>query len=207
MVRVAIIDDEELVCSYLRRMLSTPASGITVVGQAHDVAEAQDLVARSDPAVVLLDVRLGRQDGLSLLPLSGDRPGVLVLSGYPDDVSVLQALRDGALGFVTKSIAPARLAAAVHLVAEGHRVLGPGLPGLDRGRHEDRQERARVEAQLSGRERDVLRRLGAGRSNLEIAAELELSEGTVKGHVSAVMVKLGCDSRLQAGLLAQRVGL
>lgn len=207
MVRVAIVDDEELVCSYLRRMLSAPAAGMTVVGHAYDVAEAQDLIRRSDPDVVLLDVRLGRQDGLGLLPLPGDRPRVLVLSGYPDDVSVLQALRDGAMGFVTKSIAPERLASAVHLVAEGHRVLGPGLPGMDGVAPADRQERSRLEELLTGRELDVLRRLGAGRSNLEIAVELELSEGTIKGHVSAVMIKLGCGSRLQAGLLAQRIGL
>lgn len=210
MIRVAIVDDEALVCTYLRRMLGGAGSGITVVGHAHDLAEAEDLIARTRPEVVLLDVRLGRQDGLRLLTAprrSQGSPRVLVLTGYPDDMSVLRALREGAAGFVTKSIAPVGLVSAVRLVAEGHQVLGPGLPGTESAPGADRQERARIEGLLTGRELDVLRRLGAGRSNGEIAEDLGLSEGTVKGHVSALLIKVACDSRLQAGLLAQRLGL
>lgn len=210
MVRVAIVDDEELVCTYLRRMLGADGSGVEVVGHAHDLTEAQDLIGRTEPEVVLLDVRLGRGDGLHLLTAprtGGHRPRFLVLTGYPDDVSVLHALRNGATGFVTKSIAPAHLVSAVQLVADGHRVLGPGLPGMSEGAETDAQERGRVEGLLTGREREVLRRLGSGQSNAEIAADLRLTEGTVKGHVSAVMLKVGCDSRLQAGLLAARIGL
>ncbi len=211
MIRVGIVDDEELVCRYLRRMLAGAGSGIEVVGHALEVAEAQALIARTAPDVVLLDVRLGRQDGLRLLTSTSagvPAPRFLVLTGYPDDVSVLQALRDGATGFITKSIAPARLVSAIHLVADGHRVLGPGLPGLDpRSDEEGEQQRARVQGLLTDRELHVLRRLGAGQSNSEIATDLELTEGTVKGHVSALMVKLDCASRLQAGLLAQRLSL
>lgn len=209
MIRVAIVDDEELACTYLRRMLGAPGSGVEVAGHAYDLHEGHVLVERTCPQVVLLDVRLGRDRGLDLLATDLDvqpAPRILVLTGYPDDVSVLQALRMGAAGFVTKSIAPAHLISAVRLVAAGHQVLGPGLrQALDPP--DPSAERTRVTGALSSRELDVLRRLGVGRSNGEIARDLDLSEGTVKGHVSAVMVKLGCDSRLQAGLLAQRTGV
>lgn len=205
MISVAIVDDE-LACTYLRRMLSSPSSGVEVVGHAHELDEAADLITRADPDVVLLDLRLGRELGLDMLSGRGpdSRPRVLVLTGFPDDGSVLRALSLGASGFVTKSIAPADLIAAIRLVAAGHRVLGPGLPSGGPASDHD-AERDRIAALLTVRELEVLRRLGTGMSNGDISGDLGLSEGTIKGQVSSVMVKLGCESRLQAGLLAQRL--
>lgn len=206
MITVAIVDDDELACTYLRRMLGSSSSGVQVVGHAHDLDEARRLIDRTTPDVILLDLRLGREHGLELLGAGreSEPPRVLVLTGFPDDGSVLRALSLGACGFVTKSIAPAHLLSAIRLVATGHRVLGPGLPsgGVQTGQEE---ERDRIAALLTVRELEVLRRLGAGLSNGDIAAALTLSEGTVKGHVSSLMLKLGCESRLQAGLLAQRL--
>ncbi len=218
MIQVAIVDDDPLVCTYLRQMLSATASGVQVTGHAHDLAEGANLIQRTTPDVVLLDRRLGHQDGLDLLRRDGQAaPAVLVLTGYPDDVSVLRALRHGAAGFLTKSTAPRDLIAAIRLVASGHRVLGNGLPGFadsPAGAAEhteqaqaEQSERAWIRGLLTAREVEVLARLGSGMSNADISADLGVGEGTVKGHVSSLLVKLGYESRLQAGLLAQRTGL
>lgn len=207
MIRVAIVDDEELVCTYLRRMLHAPGSGVEVVGHAHDVREARDLLARTAPQVVLLDIRLDRADGLVLLEdAHQETPSFLVLTGYPDDHAVLRALRSGATGFLTKSTSPREIVSAIHLVAAGHRVVGSGLPGLGEDEGATAGASHRLHETLTTREAEVLRRLGTGWSNADIAKDLGLSEGTVKGHVSSLMAKLGCRNRLQAGLIAQRAG-
>lgn len=206
-IRVGLVDDEELVCHYLRRILGS-AGDIDVVGHALDGAEAVDLVRASQPDVLLMDVRMPKTGGLLALEavrLTPQPPAVVMFTGYNDERAALRAMRAGAAGLVLKSTAPGDLVRVVRLAAAGHRVLGEGLAdifgGLDAGPPP-------IEPPgLTAREHDVLELLGEGLANAQIAQRAGLSQATVKGHVSALMVKLGCGSRLQLGLIAQRLRL
>ncbi len=215
MISVAVIDDEPQVCRHLATILGA-AADIEVVGAAHDAESGFALVRRTGPDVVLLDLRMPGRPGLEVLTdLTGTvaPPRVVVLTGYPDDRSVLAAMRAGAAGYLLKSTAPRDLIELVRAAATGHRVLSPRAAAVlvaaaDPGDAADaRRLRERLTATLTARELDVLRVLAAGASNAGIAAELGLAESTVKGYVSSVIAKLACDNRLQAGLLAQRAGL
>ncbi len=213
-ITVALIDDEPLVCRHLATILGS-APGLEVVGEVHDAEGGVDLVARLRPDVVLLDLRMPRRGGLDVLPALTalvDAPRVVVLTGYPDDHSVLAALRAGARGYLLKSTAPRDLIELVRVAAGGHHVLAPrATAGLLAAAGYDADEagrvRARIDAALTDREVDILRCLAGGASNARIATDLHLAESTVKGYVSTVIGKLGCENRLQAGLLAQRAGL
>lgn len=209
--RVLLVDDERLVCAHLRAVLE--AGGVEVAGEAYDGAEAVELAVRLRPDVVLLDLRMPGVDGLTaldrLVRLS-PAPRVVVLTTFDHDEHVLRALRSGATGFLLKTTEPADLVDLVRVAAEGHTVLSPAaaqrlVTATDARRAERDHARALV-GRLSEREAEVLAALGAGLSNAQISARLHVSEATVKGHVSRVMEKLGCENRTQAALLAQAVG-
>lgn len=212
-VRVVLVDDEPMVCAHLRTILTT-AHDIEVVAEAHDGAAGVDAVARRRPDVVLMDLRMPRVDGFAAIErIAGmaDAPAVVALTTFDADQNVLRALRAGAAGFLVKSTPPEDLINLVRVAADGHTVLSPAAARRLVAASADRQssrERARaLLADLTEREVEVLGGLGEGLSNAQIGTRLHLSEATVKGHVSRMLMKLGCANRTQAGLLAHEAGL
>ncbi|MDI5981333.1 response regulator [Amycolatopsis magusensis] len=213
MIRVVVVDDEPMVCAHLTTILSS-AADIEVAGSAGDGAEAVEAVIRHRPRVVLMDLRMPGVDGLTAIGRIAelpDPPAVVALTTFDADSYVIRALCAGAAGFLVKSTPPEDLISLVRVAADGHTVLSPEaarrLVAASAGDHR-RTERARERlTALSEREVQVLTCLGSGLSNADIARRLHLSEATVKSYVSRMLVKLDCDNRTQAGLLAHEAGL
>ncbi|HLS41428.1 MAG TPA: response regulator transcription factor [Ornithinicoccus sp.] len=216
MIRVALVDDQTLVRQGIRSLL-TLADDVEVVAEAGDGRAALDVVAQHRPDVVLLDLRMPVLDGIGTLrELAGAAhvPAVLVLTTFDDDEAVLAALRSGARGYLLKDVTLEGLLEAIRTVAAGKRLIQPAvtasllerlvagdLPGDDVVTTGPRPE------ELTSRELDVLRLMAAGWSNREIAGGLHLAEGTVKNHVSSVLLKLGVRDRTRAVLRALDLGL
>ena len=209
MIRVVLVDDERMVCAHLRTILT--AAGLEVVGEAYDGAEAVEAAVVRRPDVMLIDLRMPGVDGLTAIERIAALPApprMVALTTFDLDEYVLRALRAGAVGFLVKSTAPEDLVDLVRVAAAGHTVLSPMAAQRLVGNAGDRRRAARdICASLTDREREVLESLGAGWSNHQIGRRLQLSEATVKGHVSRLLVKLGCRNRTEAALLAQEAGL
>ncbi|HEX6685926.1 MAG TPA: response regulator transcription factor [Candidatus Limnocylindrales bacterium] len=214
MIRVVLVDDQQLMRSGLRMMLETQGD-IEVVGEAGDGDEGIDVVRRVRPDVVLMDIRMPGKDGLAATEelVSGPNPPkVVVLTTFGEEAYVHRALRAGAIGFLLKDTPPEELVMAVRRAAEGLAVLDPVITGsviahfTGHAAQASSESRERIKV-LTGRERDVLKCLGEGLSNAEIGERLGLSETTVKSHVSRVMEKLACANRTQAAILAYESGL
>ncbi|MFJ8386471.1 response regulator [Streptomyces sp. NPDC094438] len=213
MVRVVVVDDEPMVCGFLRTILGS-ADDIEVVAEAHDGAAGVQAVLRHRPDVVLMDLRMPGMDGIAAIERLGERsdaPPVVVLTTFDADQYVLRALRAGATGFLVKSTPPEELIGLVRVAAEGHTVLSPAAARRLIAASTDSlsaRDRARdLVRLLTEREVEVLAGLGEGLSNAQIAARLYLSEATVKGYVSRMLDKLECANRTQAGLLAHDAGV
>lgn len=214
-IRVVIVDDQKMVRSGFRMIIDSEPD-MAVVGEASDGAEAIDVVARTRPHVVLMDIQMPGMDGLvatrrlTTADQSDDPVRILMLTTFERDDYVLDALRGGASGFLLKNASPEDLVAAVRVVASGDALLSPTVT---RGIIERvAEQRARPDlsahlARLTDRESEVLGLLAAGRSNAEIAAELIVSEATVKTHVSRVLTKLHLRDRVQAVVFAYESGL
>jgi DNA-binding NarL/FixJ family response regulator len=214
-VRVVVVDDQSMVREGLRMILDAQ-DDIEVVGEAGDGRAALRLVAEHRPDVVLMDIRMPVMDGLEatarlLRPSSQLPPRILVLTTFGDDEYLYAALRAGASGFLLKDSPRAALLHAVRTVAQGSSLLDPALT---RRLIEDWVRRpppsVGVPEPLRGltpRELDVFTGLARGRSNGEIAADLVLSETTVKSHVAHVLAKLGLRDRIQAVVLGYECGL
>ncbi len=208
MIDVLLADDDPRVCRYLDEMLSTDTL-LRVLAHAHDGPTAVRRTADLRPDVVLLDLRMPGGDGLdAIAPITRYRSRVVVLTAYDTDRDVELAIRRGATGYVLKSTDHQGLLAVVRTAAAGHLVLsGPAarrVPGLAA---DSRDLADMIRHALTDRELAAVRRLAMGMSNQQIADELAISVPTVKGHVSSLVRKLGCDNRLQAGLLARDAGL
>ncbi len=207
-IRVLIVDDHPVVRQGLRTFLSS-RPGLDVVGEASDGDEAAAEAARVRPDVVLLDLVMPRGGGIDVirrLRAAGDRPRVIVLTSFAGDDQVVEAVRAGAAGYLLKDVPPADLEAAIRRVHEGGVLLDPSVVGSLMA------EVARADPvpgvdELTARERQVLSLLAQGRSNRELAAELYVSEKTVKTHVSSILAKLRLTDRTQAALFAVRHGL
>jgi DNA-binding NarL/FixJ family response regulator len=210
-ISVVVADDEPVVRAGLSAILDSQAD-ITVAGAAGDGEEAVEVCARLRPDVLL---RMPRRDGLWALAELGRRgllgPGrsrVLILTTFDLDEYVDDALAAGAAGFLLKNSSYEELAGAVRAAAAGHSALSPVVTRriveghLRARRRPDDGELARL-SDLTARERDVLRLVGEGLSNAEIAARLVVSLHTVKTHVSRMLMKTGCQSRAQAAVLAR----
>ncbi|QKW33165.1 response regulator transcription factor [Actinomadura sp. NAK00032] len=212
-IRVVVVDDEPMVCAHLRTILGA-ADDIEVVDEAYDGAAAVETVVRHRPDVVLMDLRMPGVDGLTAIRRLAEfrePPVTVALTTFDADEYVIKALRAGAAGFLLKSTPPGDLVNLVRVAADGHTVLSPvaaqRLLAGAAGRESDRARRTALFEQLTERELQVLACLGEGMSNAQIARRLHLTESTVKGYVSRMLVKLGCDNRTQAGLLAYEAGL
>ncbi|GIH77986.1 response regulator [Planobispora longispora] len=214
-ISVALVDDEAMIRVGLRMVLGIEPD-IEVVGEASDGAEALDLVARTRPDVVLIDVRMPRMDGLEAARrLVRDHPDskVIVLTTFDEDAHVAAALRAGVSGFLLKAAPPEHLVEAVRTVAAGGGLLDPAVTLRVIAAFAGQPDPARATGRaaeldtLTGRETDVLRLLAQGLTNTQIAARLHLGEATVKTHLSRVLMKLGLTTRVQAVVFAYESGL
>jgi DNA-binding NarL/FixJ family response regulator len=213
MIRILIADDQALVRGGLRMILDSQAD-LEVVGEAADGREALALAGELAPDLVLMDVRMPSLDGLDatrrLLGGSADAPKVVVLTTFDSDEYLYDAIRAGASGFLLKSAPPETLVQGVRAVMAGDALLDREITRrlLERFVHRAPPGRAAPEIEdLTPREREVLRLIGEGRSNAEIATDLFLSETTVKTHVNHILTKLRLRDRVQAVALAYRAGL
>jgi DNA-binding NarL/FixJ family response regulator len=213
MIRVVVVDDQPVVRSGIVRILG-PDDGFAVVAECGDGDEVASTVAEHRPDLVLMDVRMRRMDGVTAtrtLTGGGSGPPVLVLTTFDDDDALWGALDAGAAGFVLKDASAEDLIAAARAVAGGAAWLDPKvtprvLTAFRRNVRPRLAEAARVD-ELTGREHDVLRLMARGATNGEIAAELFVSEATVKTHVGAIFTKLGVRDRAAAIIFAFDHGL
>ena len=219
MIRVGLVEDQTLVRQGIRSLLEL-AGDIEIAGEASDGQEGLELIARERPDVVLLDLRMPEHDGMSVLaPLQsrGDRVPVLVLTTFDDDELVLQALRRGARGFLLKDVTLDQLVGAVRTIAAGGSLVQPALtdrllravtaPAGGPPGDPDGFGDLSAPQPLTARELEILRLLAGGYANREIADALHLAPGTVKNHVSNVLLKLGVRDRTRAVLPALHLGL
>ncbi|MFI9557247.1 response regulator [Nonomuraea endophytica] len=212
MIRVLVADDQALVRAGVRMLLQA-AGGMEVVGEAVDGAEAVRLAAQLTPDVILMDLRMPRVDGLEAarrILAAAPSARIVVLTTFAEDANVYAALRAGALGFLVKDDEPERMVDAVRRAAIGEQLLAPSVLRrvVERAlAAEDVRAEAAPAAHLTDRELDVLTLLGSGLSNNEIAELLHVGVTTVKTHVGAVTEKLGLRNRIQAAVVAHRMGL
>ena len=216
MTSILIVDDQPLQRMGFRMVLESEA-GCSVVGEAENGIEAVRRTAELSPDVVLMDIRMPGMDGIEAtrrITESGGRSRVLVLTTFDLDEYVYAALRAGASGFLLKDARPDELLAGIRAVAFGDAVVAPALtrrllhaftkalPNAGRSAAEDPRLRT-----LTDRELEVLRAVATGLTNGEIAQELQLSESTVKTHVSRALAKIDARDRVQAVIIAYEVGL
>lgn len=212
MIRVLVVDDEQLVRSGLRLILEA-APDIIVVGEAADGAAALVEAYRLRPDVVLLDVRMPGTDGLTAAPrVVAAGPKVIMLTTFDLDEYVHRALRAGAVGFLLKDTPPRELAAAVRTVAVGQAMLAPTVTRRLISSFAERGPARRTAARqqldlLTDRELEIVREVARGHANAEIARRLAMSEATVKAHVSRALAKLQLANRVQVAILVHDADL
>jgi DNA-binding NarL/FixJ family response regulator len=210
-MKVIICDDQAIVRDGLELLLKLEKD-IDVVGLAQDGAEAVDLVSRTLPDLVLMDLKMPGMNGVdatrkicTLFP----NTKVLVLTTFDNDEWVFDAIRAGASGYLMKDTPRGKVIEAVRGTVMGKSYVDPLVAGklLDRVASKQEQPATVITARLTNREVEVLRLLAQGLSNAEIAEKLHLSEGTVRNHVSSIFSKLDVTDRTQAAILAIRHGL
>jgi DNA-binding NarL/FixJ family response regulator len=211
MTRVLVVDDQELVRAGFRMILER--GGVEVVGEAADGVDAVRLALGLGPDVVLMDVRMPRMDGIEATrQIIARRPEtrVVALTTFDLDEYVYEAVRAGASGFLLKDVSPTDLVHAVDVIARGDALLAPALTRRLLDRYVSQPLPGTRPNQLTAatdREIDVLRLVAHGHSNAEIAAELFLSEATVKTYVSRLLTKLDLRDRVQLTVLAYECGV
>jgi DNA-binding NarL/FixJ family response regulator len=214
-VRVLLVDDQALIRAGFRMILEAEED-IEVVGECADGTQAIDSVARLKPEVVLMDIRMPEMDGIEatrrIVERDGDPPArVLMLTTFDLDEYVYDALRAGASGFLLKDVPADQLVAGIRMIAQGEALLAPSvtrrlIAEFSRSAPSRAEAPAALE-ELTPRELEVFKLLARGLSNAELAAELVVSETTVKTHVARVLMKLGVRDRVQAVVLAYESGL
>jgi DNA-binding NarL/FixJ family response regulator len=212
--RVLIADDDALARAALRTIFDAHED-LEVVAEAQDGVEAIALAERLHPDVALLDIRMPNLDGLEaarqILASPSNRARVIMLTTFDLDEYVYDALKAGACGFLRKDAPPARLLTFVRSAAEDDALLDPTITRrlIERYARPDSPGAAAAGwlAELTPREREVLTHVARGASNAEIAADMYLSEATVKTHVSRILAKLNLRDRVQAVVLAYEEGL
>jgi DNA-binding NarL/FixJ family response regulator len=227
-VRVLLVDDQTLLRQGFQRLLELGENHLKVVGAASDGVEALATIERLErenrlPQVVLMDIRMPRMDGVQATARVRTRwPSirVLMLTTFDNDEYVFDGLRAGASGYMLKDISAEELVAAIHAAHRGESPLQPSIAAklVARLRDAPAEEAASTEgatgtssdaegAELTEREREILRYLARGSSNREIGEALYITEGTVKNHVSNILSKLALRDRTQAALWARERGL
>ena len=214
-LRTLIVDDQALMRAGFRMILEAD-EGVEVIGEATDGVEGVRLARELRPDVVVMDIRMPRVDGIEatrqIVAEGGeDPPRVIILTTFDDNDNVYEALRAGASGFLLKDVVPDQLVSAVHVVGAGEALLTPSVT------RRVIEEFARTPPpgtapdasfrRLTARELEVFKQVARGLSNAEIAAELVVSETTVKTHVARMLSKLGLRGRVQAVVLAYESGI
>ncbi len=212
-IRLLICDDQDIVCEGLRAMLA-PVPQIEVVGVAKNGLEAVDQTHKFQPDLVLMDLKMPKMNGIQATKAIREKfpeVRVLVLTTYDADEWVINALRNGAAGYLLKDTPQEDLVKAILNTVKGWNPIDPQVAGklFDRVANPSAPilPDQKLISQLSEREREVLRLLASGLGNSEIAQTLFLSEGTIKNYVSVIFSKLGVTDRTQAAILAIRAGL
>ena len=214
-IRICLVDDQRLMRDGLRTLLELEEE-LEVVGEAEDGLEAVQLYADLSPDVVLMDIRMPNMDGVEAtrrIITSWPEAKVVILTTFDDDAYVFEGLRAGALGYLLKDVSGHELAEAVRKVAQGGALIEPSvarkvLAEFSRLAPPETQSPAKLLPQpLSAREQEILRLVSKGLTNKEIALRLNLTEGTVKNYVTAILQKLGVQDRTQAALRAREIGI
>ncbi|MGA8619828.1 MAG: response regulator transcription factor [Candidatus Sulfotelmatobacter sp.] len=209
MIRVCLVEDQTLVREGLESLLRL-SHDIKVVAFASDGEEAREIILNTKLDVVLLDVRMPRMSGIELLRcLRGKCPPSILLTTFDDDLALLEGIRLGAKGYLLKDVSLAKLTEAIRVVANGGTLINPVvterlLRGL--GHAPLSSEVDYLDEGLTERETEILRLMTGGYSNREIGMAFDLSEGTVKNHVSHILAKLGVRDRTRAVLKAIEKG-
>jgi DNA-binding NarL/FixJ family response regulator len=211
-IQVILADDQPLIRAGLRRVIEqTP--GIDVTGEAGTGAEAVQLTRDTGPDVVIMDIRMPGMDGIEatqIITAGGMRARVLVLTTFDDDDYVYGALRAGASGFLVKDMALEDILTAIRVVGAGDAIIAPGVTRrliAQFASHSRPDPRLRELTGITDREREVLKLVGLGMSNAEIAAALYITAGTAKTHVARLLAKLGARDRVQLVITAYQAGL
>lgn len=209
MIKVLLVDDQSLIRQGLKALLELE-SDLEIVGEAENGEQAINLVAEFQPDVVLLDIRMPIMDGVAATQEIQKRfakTKILVLTTFDDDEYVSAALKNGAMGYLLKDTPSEELAVAIRAVHKGYTQLGPGivkklLTQFSNGTPTQSSVVPSSLAELTPREKEVLRLIATGASNREIAQKLYISEGTVKNHVTNILNRLNLRDRTQAAIWA-----
>lgn len=218
-IRVALADDQILFVDSLKTVLELSAEEIDVVGIALNGYEAVELVREKQPDIILMDVRMPEMDGVEATRVIREEypaTQVMMLTTFDDDEYVLDALHNGAVGYILKNIPTSELVTSIKAIQNGTMQMSPAVakklveyaynPNLGKKRNQKKEKPQWIE-ELSEREKDVLRLVVEGFHNKEIAEKLFISEQTVKNHLSAVYDKLHVDSRAQVIHLISEYGV
>jgi DNA-binding NarL/FixJ family response regulator len=205
-LKIIIVDDQKLFRQNLRIIIEMWIPEAKVVGLASNGYEALELCRTTPHNLILLDIRMPEMDGVAFirhLRKEGDHAKVIVLTTFDDDEYIFEALRQGAVGYLLKDIDPEELTSAIINVQNGGTLMSPQIAAklvseATRYRTADLIRNDSDLAILTPRELEVLLHLAAGKNNREIAADIQLAEGTVKNHVSNIYEKLGLTDRAQA---------
>jgi len=213
-IRVLIVDDQQLIREGLRTVLELE-EGMEIVAEAADGAGGIAAFVSTSPDVVLMDIRMPGMDGVEAtrrIRAANPDAKILILTTFDEDRLVFEAIRSGARGYLLKDLSGPELAAAVRDVAAGGAALQPGvaarvMDAFARLAGKVELSAPRAAELLSSRERAVLTLVARGFSNKEIAGQLNLAEGTVKNHISAILQKIDARDRTQAAMFARDLGL
>ena len=209
-IKVLIVDDHEVVRVGLKAILDS-TEGLTVVGEAGNARQAVEAVARWEPDVVVMDIRMPGEDGIAAcreIRAKSPNTKVIMLTSYASEEEVVGAVLAGASGYVLKQVGSEKLIEAIKAAQEGQATLDPSVTAKVLGRLRDAlQSPLPNEESLTPQERRILALIADGHTNRQIAAELHLSEKTVRNYVSAILSKLQLENRTQAAALAIRMNL
>lgn len=211
-IRVCLVEDQNIVRQGLRGLLAL-SSDFDVVAEASDGEEALAVIPRAQPDVILLDLRMPRLDGVGVLRALRERgiaTPALILTTFDDDSMLFEAVRAGAKGWLLKDVSLERLTSAIRTVAAGGTCIEPVITERIMRALEKSNvafDSAELPESLTDREKTILRLLAGGYSNKEISELLDISDGTVKNHISSVLAKLGVRDRTRAVLKAIDLGV
>jgi DNA-binding NarL/FixJ family response regulator len=207
-VRVVLVDDHEIVRLGLLTLMED-LDWVQVVAEAGGADEAIQAVAATEPDVVIMDIRMPGGTGIDAcreITTRWPSVRVIMLTSYTDDELIFRALQAGASGYVLKQVGNRPLLGALDAVRRGEALLDPTVAQqvISRVREQEQERQSAVFRDLTPREMEVLAEVATGKSNPEIAESLNLSEKTVRNHVSAILHKLGVSNRIEAATLAIR---
>jgi DNA-binding NarL/FixJ family response regulator len=208
-IRVVIVEDQTIVRQGLRSLLGL-SGDIEIAGEAADGEEAIGVIEAAKPDVVLLDLRMPKLDGVGVLKRLRGQPPALILTTFDDDANLFEAVRAGAKGWLLKDVSLERLTGAIRTLAEGGTCIEPVI--TERivralGDSNVAFDSAELPERVTDREKTILRLLAGGYSNKEISELLNISDGTVKNHISNLLAKLGVRDRTRAVLRAIDLGV